>query len=270
VAVVDSALGRWLDGGGGELRWVEFDAYAHRVFGGDSPDWYRDAPRHAGAFLQAQGVIRSQCLSLDLTGPCRERCTEDAATVQECLADADGLAFLDQFLGAVVHRHGGQIDLVLELAVPADLLAAGEAADFDQQDDVATALAALVRRYADRPVAALLLRKTCGGVPTADECDAWEPLLGAARHYGWRTALALPVLGATPAAAPALDLDVLLLPAVAASSLPPAVGTLRVGGGLDVRCWSGAGPDARGGLLYGSIPADASPETVNTVVRALG
>jgi hypothetical protein len=174
-------------------------------------------------------------------------------------------------MNALAHRFESRLDLVLKLTAPWDLLGGGEDVSFDAMDDLGTALAACMRRFSDRPIAALLLETARTEELSADEIDAYEPLISAARHYGWTTALALSADRDGAVGAVALDLDVLLWPQRALDSIAVAAGKPQHGGGLNNAVWAGSVPvpEAGAALLYGVIPADATPETVVSITRAL-
>lgn len=265
----------WLEQGDKPVRWIEFDDYARRVFANDTPDWHRDASKYAAGLMQAQGVVGSACLSLDLLGPFLVRHAQAASADElvSALGDADALQFVLQALGALLHRYDKRLDVWLKLPVPFDLLCAGDAqatVDFDSLDDVATAMAALVRRLADRPLAGILLEKAQGTTLSDDEIDAYEPLLSAARHYGWLTALAMPAASAVRPDTRSLDLDLLLLPRMSVAALAGDRARPRLGGGLDDAFWNGATlTDPGAALLYGAIPAEATPEAVIAILRGI-
>ncbi len=71
-----STLKSWLDEGGSRLLWVEFEAYARRVFANSPDDWYADASRFASTLIQAQGAIPTQCLSVDFSIRCQRYCIQ--------------------------------------------------------------------------------------------------------------------------------------------------------------------------------------------------
>ena len=68
-----------------------------------------------------------------------------------------------------------------------------------------------------------------------------------------------------------LDLDVLLWPQRALQSVTNATAKPLSGGGLVADVWSGKlpVPSPSAALLYGVIPADATPETILSITRAL-
>lgn len=268
-----SLLKSWLTQRDAALCWVEYEAYARRVFASDSADWYRDPARHAATLIQARGVVPTQCLSVDVTAPfLAQGAPADAAALVSLLGRAPPLEFLSDALAALAHRFEGKVDLVLKFTAPWDLLGGVAAApEFDALDDVGTALAACMRRFADRPLAGVLLETARTSALSADEIDAYQPLFSAARHYGWFTALSLPADDLGVVTAVDLDVDVLLWPQRALQDLARSASAPRHGGGLTTAFWHGAAAlgAVDGALLYGSVPADAVPETVVSVARSL-
>jgi hypothetical protein len=273
--VASSNLKTWLAAGEGTLCWIDIEAYAHRVFAGAAPDWYRDPTRYAGALGQALAVIPTQCLTLDLVAPFLADHPEPAHSREELLrllAEPAPASFLAQAHAALAHRCGDRVDLVLRLRAPRDLLAGSGDADasFDDLDLVATALLDLMRPFADKAVAGIVLECARGPALSEDEIDAYEPIVSAAHHYSWFAAACFPGVDAAPFAPPALRFDALLLPDMSLAALSRAAPGATLGGGLDAGVWAGASiaPDGRR-LLYGRIPADAAPETVLAAVRRL-
>lgn len=262
----------WLAGAASSLVWVEFEAYARRVFAAANANWYGDASSYAAALGQAQAVLGSDCLSFDLIAPYLASAPTDKDALLEALGNPVTAAFVDQALDALLHRHAGKLDVVLLVRAPADLLGPAAEPSFDDLDDVALALTELIRRHAQRPLTGLLIDKQQGASLSADEVDAYEPLIGAARHYHWVTACAFGAVSDGVAAAEGLDLDLILLPETPLETLPEAGAEPRYGGGLDSAFWAGRGGAltvAAPVLAYGRIPAMAEPETVLSVLRTL-
>ena len=254
------------------LLWLDFERYAARVFAGQPADWLTNAHRHADTLNQAQRLIRSDVVAIPvldawLATPAWQ------ATAQASLAQAlaqwsdDGpqQRFANEVMDALFHRLGAQALLVMALPSPSQVLRlAGRTPpfDFDDLDDVGSALTALLRSHCERRFAAVALRCDEPDGLSDDEYEACDPLLKSARYYGWGTALQL---NATPAgsAIPHADaFDAVLLghwpeEALAASGLAQAAG------GLGAPFWQQAQPQAqRAGLRYGEIPPDAQPEQV--------
>ena len=69
----------------------------------------------------------------------------------------------------------------------------------------------------------------------------------------------------------ALDLDVLLWPQRALGDIAATSAKPQAGGGLNDGVWAGSAPlpESAAALLYGAIPAGATPETVVSITRAL-
>ncbi|MEE2983025.1 MAG: hypothetical protein VX929_06990 [Pseudomonadota bacterium] len=276
-----SALKSWLDDGGSRLLWVEFEAYARRVFANSPDDWYADASRFASSLIQAQDAIPTQCLSIDLCAPLLSALGErDGAPHAEELVQLFGgdahIEFVNDVLDALVHRFAGHVDLIVVLHAPADLLDAGAgtaALEFDELDDVASAMSNCLRPLADRPLTGVLLEKRGQAALSAEEIDAYEPIISAARHYDWVTAMSLPDRSGGTVPTVDLDLDLILFPQLALDAIAAEAEAPRLGGGLTDSFWGGAAIDAgasAGRLLYGSIPHSAHPETVLSVLRDLG
>lgn len=269
--VTTALLKTWLAQRDSTLRWIDFEAYARRVFANDPSDWYRDPVRYAASLIQAQGVVGSQCLSIDVTAPFITMHAGECTALPALFASAAPLEFVSDVINALAHRFERRLDLVLKFSAPWDLLGRGGDASFDAMDDIGSALAACMRRFSDRPIAALLLETARCEQLSADEIGAYEPLLSAARHYGWATAMALPADRNCAIKSVALDLDVLLWPQCAADSLALDDTKPVAGGGLNDAVWSGLAPvpPHSSALLYGAIPASATPETVISIARAL-
>lgn len=261
-------LKTWLAQRDSTLCWIEFEAYARRVFANDPADWYRDPVRYAATLIQAQGVVGSHCVSVDITAP--YMAAHDGDELPALFASSAPFDFVSEALNALAHRFEGRLELVLKMSAPWDLLGGGDAS-FDAMDDLGTALAACMRRFSDRPIAGLLLETARTEALSADEVDAYEPLVSAARHYGWATGMAMPGVRDRAMPSVGLDLDVLLWPQLAVDQLPAAGGKPAHGGGLNDDVWSAtaAVPKASAGLLYGTIPAAATPETILSITRAL-
>jgi len=261
-------LKRWLGGAPESVRWVEYDAYAGRVFAGDPADWLAQPVRYANTLAQARKVVVTDVLTIDLTAPCLARLPtagSAAERVAQALAEPSARAFGAEVLDALAHKFASDTDLALRVASPRDLLqrcgADGEPS-FDDLDDLSSALAALLRALSDRPVAALLVARSGDAPWSPDEADACEPLFSAARHYGWTTALSLDT--SLLDAADAFSGIDLLLCADAPGAALEAGRVPRVGGGLPDSWWRGDAPLTlpAGALAYGVIPVDVAPEHI--------
>ena len=209
-----SQFASWLVQRDRQFVWIEYEAYARRVFANASADWFRDPARYAATLIQARGVLATQCLCVDVTAPFLASGPDaNASALIASLSNVAVLDFLSEALNALVHRFAGKVDLVLKFTAPWDLLGGAAASpDFDALDDVATALAGCMRRFADRPLAGLLLETRRTEALSVDEIDAYQPLISAARHYGWFTALALSADSDGAVSGVDLDFDALLWP----------------------------------------------------------
>ncbi|MCC7414300.1 MAG: hypothetical protein IT495_21985 [Gammaproteobacteria bacterium] len=272
--MAEGVLASWKAAGRDALRWIELDEYARRVFAGAPSNWFEDPVRYAATLAQAHQVVPSDVLSVDALGAfLHAGCASDvpAAEAVQALLDAPvPLAFLREVVDALAHRYAGRIDLVLRLRAPSDLLRlAGGEPDFDTMDEVSVALANFVRGFAGKPFAGVLVTADSDTVPSTDELEALDPLLGAVRHYGWLTALSLDRY--TTAQIPPIDsFDLLLLPESTAAVAAGAAAR-NAGGGLPQAFWlEGQAPGTGPGLLYGRIPAQARPEEVVARLRSLG
>ena len=268
-----SLLKTWIERRDSRFYWIDYEAYARRVFANDSADWYRDAARYAATLLQARAILPTQCLSVNVTAPFLAPGTgADPAAVLALLGNPAALAFIGDVVAALAHRLEGKVDLVLKFTAPWDLLSGCDnAPEFDALDDVATALATCMRRFADRPLAGVLVETARTSALSADEIDAYQPLISAARHYGWFTAMALPAANAAAIPVIDLDLDVLLWPQSALSTIDSHLSNPVHGGGLIDAFWRGEveSGSASQALLYGQVPAEALPEAVVSVARSL-
>ena len=264
AAVSAGILKAWLSGTRAGVLWLEYDDYAGRVFAGAPADWLGQAVRFANTLGQARKVVRTHVLTVDLTASGLARAAAEGAPAEratQALADAAARAFGAEVVDALAHKFAGDTDLVLKVASPRDLLrrcGATEEPSFDELDDLATALAGIVRSLADKPIAGLLVARTSAAPWTADEADAYEPLFSAAHHYGWVTAMAV---DATLLAEDFAGVDILLC---AEADLAAAKGSRRLGGGLSSAYWSGTSAAALppGALAYGVIPVDGEPEHI--------
>lgn len=261
-------LKNWLQGDARRVLWIDYEAYAGRVFANSPPDFYADATRFASTLIQAEGVIPTQVLAVDVLAPLRaSRAGDDPLDPGDVVAYLEAPRFVIAVLDALVHRFADRLDIVLKVDAPGDLL--GPGADFDALDDTGSAMAGFLRAVSDRPVAGLVLERRAGAPFSDDETDACEPVVGAARHYGWVTALSLPGVLDGAVAAPSLDIDLLALPDTPLGAL--GEGAPRRAGGLDAAFWSGHAALSGAGnrLLHGVVPRDATPETVLAVLAAL-
>jgi len=270
-------LKQWLAGQRPSALWVEYDDYAGRVFAGAPADWLMQAVRFANTLGQARKVIPTHVLTVDLTASGIARTAAQDGPAEAALravGDEGGRAFGTEVLDALAHKFAGDADLVLKVSSPRDLLVhfgvRGEPS-FDELDDLASALAALVRALAERPVSGLLVTRTSEAEWTADEADACEPLFSAARHYGWVSALRVGASLLRTQAGDFRDADILLCADMDAAELAALGPGRKYGGGLPTGYWLGeaALAAAPGQLLYGVIPVDAEPEQIVARCAAL-
>lgn len=267
-------LRSWKAGTAPQLLWIDFDAYAHVVFSSGSPEWLRDPVRRAGALEQAQRVVNSQVLTIDMTAPClaaAQGAGGDAAAIVDLLGAEAPQAYLSTLLDAVGHRLAQRMDVVLATPSPRDLLiAAGAPADaepsFNDLDDIGMALGDLARGLSSKAVHGLLLNVSEPARFGEDEAEAVGSLLAAVRHFGWGTAVATPSADWPPEDAflDAVDADLFLFPQGPVEDIV-ARADRKVGGGLGDPFWSGAAEvpaNAKGVALFGTIPQAVQPEQV--------
>lgn len=270
-----NALKDWVHAERDRLTWLDSDRYVWSVFAGACEHWHDDPGTMVGATAQAQKLLRSDVLGVDILGPFSRHLVpgSDADTVCAALGREEPRCDLAATVDALVHQFGDRADIVLDCPSPRRLLGDGAAVGFDALDDVATALLEVVRVVADRPVHGLQITCDTKGGPDEDELDSWSSLLAAARHYHWVTAIRLN--GATDAdqLAATLPGDLLLLPQLEAAMVPD---DRRHGGGLPPTAWTDSSDAARIAeaagkrrFRFGEIPHDASPETVLARVTAL-
>jgi hypothetical protein len=146
-----------------------------------------------------------------------------------------------------------------------------DAGGFDDLDDVATALLAVIRTVADRGVHGLQITCDTPGGPDADELDSWASLLAAARHYRWITAIRLNGVHEPTQLVAGLPGDLLLLPHLEADMVAD---DRRHGAGLPGHMWtesdaSAVDAAAKRQFRFGEIPPDAPPETVLARIATL-
>jgi hypothetical protein len=138
--------------------------------------------------------------------------------------------------------------------------------DFDDLDDVASALVALLRQHADRRFTALMIDCDEAGGPSAAELEACAPLQKSANYYGWGVAWRLDAApqGEAPAELLASSgVDVVLLGGWSDAALT-VHGEERLAGGLNDAFWCDEAACAPNwpGMRFGSIPAQALPERI--------
>jgi hypothetical protein len=280
---MSSAIANWKSGSLDRLRWIDFERYARRVFAGSAEDWYSNPTRFAGTLGQALRVVRSDVIAIDVLAPFlagwkADRQPGDASASPSALIDhltqhSPSLAFVSEVLDALAHAVGTRADLAIMLRSPRDLLlgvgATDEvASDFGALDDVGNALVGLVRGLSGKSLACLQLSSLAPAGLSADEQDAYGPILQAAQYYGWTTCISFDAH--VDEALPAFESDIALFPELDAATLAGR-NDRRCGGGLTSRFWLGSSGLSTAGLqlLHGRIPEDAYPETVAEKIQAL-
>jgi hypothetical protein len=272
---VSGVLESLLAGAGDGCLWVDFDAYAHTVFAGGSSQWLQDPARRAAALEQAQKVVASQVLTIDLLAPFlaagEPREGSAAAAAMSMLENSVAHDYVNTLLDAVGHRLARDMDIVVALPSPRELLVAAgappsEMPDFNDLDDAAMALTDLLRSLSSKPLQALLVKVSEPQAFGADEAEAAATLVAAVRHFGWRIAVATPDPGWPPGEAllAAIDADLYLFPEAPLDALLSRADR-RVGGGLGEGFWSASEalpPAVAAAVLYGTIPPRLAPEQV--------
>lgn len=260
---MDPFLASFKDRLGRAPLWIDCERYVERVFAGSPSDWHSNPQRFAGAMAQAHGLTRSDVVAV----PGLATVFADPGWYTETGAAARALdaalkrpqprVFLDEVLASLAHRLAGKAALVLELPSPGELLTArGIAAPhrFDDLDDVAAVLVALVRELSRQPVEALVCVSNAADGLCDDEREVCAPLFKAARYYGWGVVVRLDQ--AAGVAVPSSNLE--LIGARLLGALPPQI-------------WYDDSVDIPPAVAwrFGTIPADAAPERVARRLREL-
>lgn len=280
---MNSALAQWQRGERGQVLWIDFERYAWRVFAGATAEWYQDPVRFAGTIGQALRVVRSDVVAIDVLAPfiaawraeaAHEQAPVSVSALTDFLSQQPAcLSFISEVADALQHSVGDRADLALKLFSPRDLLLAvgadeALASDFSALDDLGAALVELLRNLSSKSFACLQLHTLAPAGLSADEQDAYAPILRTAEYYGWITCLSFG--GVHADMLPDCEAAIALYPEVAAEDLVDTA-ERRCGGGLTSRFWLGPDPLAGElGLLHGTIPADAYPEAVAEKIRSLG
>lgn len=263
------------------VTWIDFEAYAKRVFAGDPADWLTNAHRFADTLVQAQKLVHSDVVAFDVTQALLAN-TENRPDVP--LADRLGRWQSDQAAGCfnadvlneLFHRLGKQAALVLALPAPSRLLRLWGAAppfDFDDLDDVSSALVSLLREQGERTFLALMIACDESDGPSDDELEACASLQKSANYYGWGLAWRLEALpeGALPERLLAkANVDSVLVDTWSGSALV-AQGEPRLSGGLNEAYWcaDAAMLPRHPGMRFGRIPPQAEPERVANHLQQL-
>lgn len=269
-----------LESGAGTVRWIEPNGYATRAYAGGNAGWAAEAQTCAATLAQANSVLKSQVLGVDLAPALFAGAAAPAGEpldyVEQTLDAQAGRERALQVVKAVEHSLADRVDLMLQLPSPAALLRRGGAAgglSLDDLDDSAAALANFVRSFSECRVVGLMLNTDADEDGGADEMDVLGPILGAARHYRWLAALRIDG-GLAVETAAGSGVDLLLLPKAAPSDFASgwALGDCRLGGGLSGSFWQGENFPAvtEGALHYGDAPAEVAPEQILARLRDLG
>jgi hypothetical protein len=270
-----SALNDWIAAGRDRLTWLDCDRYVWSVFAGAPEDWHRNPGTMIGATAQAQKLLGSEVLTVDLLGPFSRHPVTGGSAEAICAAldeeqpRCDLIATAD----ALLHEFAGRLDVVLACPSPRALLGEGQDVDFNALDDVATALLGVVRVLADRQLQGLQITCDTKGGPDLDELDSWSSLLAAARHYQWVTVIRLDGVTDADQLDSSWPGDLLLLPHLDAEAVPD---DRRLGAGLPPAAWSDSAEAvritdaaAKRGFRFGEIPQNAAPEIVLDRIKAL-
>lgn len=239
------------------IVWLDFDAYANQVFAGRHAGWLRTAATRIGALERAQSAVSSDVVIFDVAAPFLAA----GLPRSELFRDEGASAYLDTLCAAAGHRLARKASIVLSIPSPRDLLiatglAADQVAGFDECDDVAMAACDLLRRLSEKTVSWLNLRFSDRDKVGDDELDAIQPLVRAARHYGWSVALEFPAITQPDRAfAGALEADCYLYPDAAGPSTDP-----RVLSGVSPTWWSGALEGDPPDRFCGGVPTEIAPE----------
>ena len=266
----------WLDGDAAQLRWLTFEDYAREVFANNHPAWHREPMRYAAGLADANKVLGSQVVAFDFGAVFTSHASlaadcEGVERISALLADAELKAFCADAIASMAHQLSAKVDVVLQLPSPSALLISlGEDAvniDFDMLDDAATALAELLRSFAELPIAGLVLAFTANDVDLGDEGEACEVLQGLAGHYDWLFALRLEDVELAEGLEE-LEADIRLIPTLDAAELGDQGGP--AGGGLNRAFWNGTAVSSSERVcLYGDVPADLDPKVVVERVETL-
>ena len=266
----------WLAGDRPQLRWLTFEAYARKVFGNEHGGWYSEPMRYSAGLADANKVLGSQVVAFDFGAVFAAHASlaadsEGVGRISALLNDSTLSAFCADAIAAMAHQLSSKADVVLQLPSPSALLISlGEEAaniDFDMLDDAATALAELLRGFAELPITGLVLAFTENDVDLGDEGEACEVLQGLAGHYDWLFALRLESAELAEGLED-LNADIRLLPTLNVAELDDQ--DEPTGSGLNSDFWNGGALPAAGRVcLYGDVPADLDPKVIVERVASL-
>ena len=266
----------WLAGESQQLRWLAFEDYARQVFANNHPAWHTEPMRYAAGLADANKVLGSQVVSFDFAAVFATHGklaaeSEGVGRITALLDDAALKAFCADAIAAMAHQLSAKVDVVLQLPSPSALLISlGEDAaniDFDMLDDAATALAELLRGFAELAIAGVVIAFTDNTVDRGDEGEACEVLQGLAGHYDWFFALRLESAELIDGLAD-LEADIRLLPTIDAVELDAQDGP--TGGGLNCVFWQGGALSSVERICrYGDVPVDIDPKVIVERVASL-
>lgn len=266
---MSGVLRAWL-AQGGALRWLTFDDYARRLFGGSGADWYREPMRQVAGLCDANRVLGSQILEFDLGALWIARADAAAGAMQRLagvLASVELRHFCDQVVAALIDRQAGRADILLALPSPPAILqalGAGSDLDFDQLDDAAARMLDFLRPLAGSGVAGLVMSPPPPGTGAADAVEAQAPLQSAAAHYGWVFAQRIADSGlGRDWSGPAPDLWLPETAEVRCPETAPACTALPAG------FWRAGLPAPAAAGVYGRVPADLDPALIAQRAAAL-
>lgn len=269
----------YLEGRRARVLWIEFDQYAHRVFANGAPDWLTQPTRFANTMVQARKAVRTDVLCIDIAAAGLASVQGNGSPAERCrtaLTDPVAHRYVTECLDAVLHKLAGDVDIVLRSPAPRDLYGrcGGDGdADFDALDDIGSVLTEVLRGYSDRPLAGLLLTRAAAAPIGPDEADALDPVLNAARHYGWITSLSISEALLRSAPPDIAEVDLLLCGEASRTDLATMRAAGRAcGGGISAASWrTGDHPAAlaHGELAFGEVPPETRPETVLAFCEAL-
>jgi hypothetical protein len=264
---------------GRRVVWLDYLAYARRLFASDTDIWAEVGP-FVEVVRQAQQLLESEVIEVPLdpffaasAAPGGSpRANRPARAVRRLLSES---APLQTALGCVraVKSLFARVPVVLVVGSGSDWLSAangpddgaGSAWEDDDIDATAMYLADAVRNFSDAGVSGVALdARGEHGRTAAELVDLHRPVFNVAGHSNWhrgvvtdRTAVDdLPDLAGKVDFVLAADLDL--------AALGETDHQVLVGGGLHERFWHEPPPHSLPdtGLCYGTVPEDAGPEEV--------
>ncbi len=271
----------------GQLLWLDSDAYAWRLFGGDPRQLLQPA-EYVGLQRKAQGLLRSDVVALDVAAVARvmlearpalrEAMTQKRramAPLKTLAADAGLRQGIDDLLSGL-RGSFASTPLALVMPSPRRWLRESYALTFgadagidigeDEIDSAAVQLADFLRHFGESGIDVLLMSESADDPPaSSDELEWYRPVLNVAAHYRWDVGLRLDAAPATPLGADGIGF--VIAPPSDGSALAGVCGHV-----IAPAFWSDsnavAAPDAAD-FRYAAIAADAKPETVLARLAAL-